>query len=104
MSARQFHLNAFPMGVGHHEAAWRHPRTEEHRVLDVAHFQESEAHVLSPRRPSSRRRAAELVRKRRRRRLRHQRRGLFRTEYTADTLRGHYGLDRVESRFAGASA
>ncbi|MEV0354613.1 LLM class flavin-dependent oxidoreductase [Nocardia sp. NPDC050697] len=40
MSTRQFHLNAFLMGVGHHEAAWRHPRTEEHRVLDVAHFQE----------------------------------------------------------------
>ncbi|MFC8526178.1 LLM class flavin-dependent oxidoreductase [Nocardia sp. NPDC057227] len=40
MSARQFHLNAFLMGVGHHEAAWRHPRTEEHRVLDVGHFQE----------------------------------------------------------------
>jgi FMN-dependent oxidoreductase (nitrilotriacetate monooxygenase family) len=28
------------MGVGHHEAAWRHPRTEAHRVLDVEHFQE----------------------------------------------------------------
>lgn len=37
---KPFHLNAFLMGVGHHEAAWRHPRTEEHRVLDVAHFQE----------------------------------------------------------------
>ncbi|MFE3187355.1 LLM class flavin-dependent oxidoreductase [Nocardia sp. NPDC059240] len=35
-----FHLNAFLMGVGHHEAAWRHPRTQERRVLDVAHFQE----------------------------------------------------------------
>ena len=22
---RQLHLNAFLMGVGHHEAAWRHP-------------------------------------------------------------------------------
>ncbi|MGW4633202.1 LLM class flavin-dependent oxidoreductase [Nocardia sp. NPDC004415] len=40
MSRRTFHLNAFLMGVGHHEAAWRHPRTEEHRVLDVRHFQE----------------------------------------------------------------
>ncbi|MFE7798082.1 LLM class flavin-dependent oxidoreductase [Nocardia sp. NPDC057440] len=39
-SRKQFHLNAFLMGVGHHEAAWRHPRTEEHRVLDVQHFQE----------------------------------------------------------------
>ena len=29
-----------------------------------------------------------------------QERGLFRTEYTADTLRGHYGLSPVESRFA----
>ncbi|MFI6999821.1 LLM class flavin-dependent oxidoreductase [Nocardia sp. NPDC050175] len=40
MSGKQFHLNAFLMGVGHHEAAWRHPRTEAHRVLDVRHFQE----------------------------------------------------------------
>ncbi|MFF0814917.1 LLM class flavin-dependent oxidoreductase [Rhodococcus sp. NPDC003318] len=39
-SAKQFHLNAFLMGVGHHEAAWRHPRTDAQRVLDVAHFQE----------------------------------------------------------------
>ncbi|NLE81787.1 MAG: LLM class flavin-dependent oxidoreductase, partial [Rhodococcus sp.] len=38
--SKQFHLNAFLMGVGHHEAAWRHPRTEAHRVLDVTHFQE----------------------------------------------------------------
>ncbi|MCX4098518.1 LLM class flavin-dependent oxidoreductase [Nocardia sp. alder85J] len=29
-----------------------------------------------------------------------QRRGLFRTEYTATTLRGHYGLDRPANRFA----
>ncbi|GAB20303.1 putative FMNH2-dependent monooxygenase [Gordonia effusa NBRC 100432] len=36
--ARQLHLNAFLMGVGHHEAAWRHPRTDEHAVLDVNHF------------------------------------------------------------------
>jgi FMN-dependent oxidoreductase (nitrilotriacetate monooxygenase family) len=35
---RTLHLNAFLMGVGHHEAAWRHPRTSEHQVLDVAHF------------------------------------------------------------------
>ncbi|GGK34198.1 LLM class flavin-dependent oxidoreductase [Nocardia camponoti] len=34
-----FHLNAFLMGVGHHEAAWRHPRTTATDVLDVAHFQ-----------------------------------------------------------------
>jgi FMN-dependent oxidoreductase (nitrilotriacetate monooxygenase family) len=38
--ARRLHLNAFLMGVGHHEAAWRHPRTDQHRVLDVAHFQD----------------------------------------------------------------
>ncbi|MEU2256872.1 LLM class flavin-dependent oxidoreductase [Nocardia xishanensis] len=37
---KTFHLNAFLMGVGHHESAWRHPRTEARRVLDVAHFQE----------------------------------------------------------------
>ncbi|AYF75412.1 LLM class flavin-dependent oxidoreductase [Nocardia yunnanensis] len=37
---KPFHLNAFLMGVGHHEAAWRHPRTQERRVLDVKHFQE----------------------------------------------------------------
>lgn len=30
-----------------------------------------------------------------------QRRGLFRREYTADTLRGHYGLSRPENRFFG---
>lgn len=29
-----------------------------------------------------------------------QERGLFRTDYTATTLRGHYGLAPVESRFA----
>ncbi|MFJ2839491.1 LLM class flavin-dependent oxidoreductase [Nocardia sp. NPDC087230] len=40
MSRKTFHLNAFLMGVGHHEAAWRHPRTDAHRVLDVRHFQE----------------------------------------------------------------
>lgn len=39
MSRKTFHLNAFLMGVGHHEAAWRHPRTDAHRVLDVRHFQ-----------------------------------------------------------------
>ncbi len=34
------HLNAFLMGVGHHEAAWRHPRTDPARVTDVRHFVE----------------------------------------------------------------
>ena len=35
------HLNAFLMGVGHHEAAWRHPAHRRRaRVTDVRHFQE----------------------------------------------------------------
>lgn len=34
------HLNAFLMGVGHHEAAWRHPLTEPSRITDIGHFQE----------------------------------------------------------------
>ncbi len=34
------HLNAFLMGVGHHEAAWRHPRTDPSRLTDVQHFVE----------------------------------------------------------------
>ncbi|MFG2166304.1 LLM class flavin-dependent oxidoreductase [Micromonospora chersina] len=38
--SRTLHLNAFLMGVGHHEAAWRHPRTDPRRVADVTHFQE----------------------------------------------------------------
>ncbi|MQY20521.1 LLM class flavin-dependent oxidoreductase [Nocardia macrotermitis] len=33
-----------------------------------------------------------------------QQRGLFRTEYTESTLRGHYGLARPENRFAAADA
>ena len=33
-----------------------------------------------------------------------QRRGLFRTEYTATTLRGHYGLARRPSRFTATAA
>ncbi|MFH8572548.1 LLM class flavin-dependent oxidoreductase [Streptomyces sp. NPDC017993] len=37
---RQLHLNLFLMGVGHHEAAWRHPRTDPSRVSDIAHFQD----------------------------------------------------------------
>ncbi len=28
------------MGVGHHEAAWRHPRTDARRIREVTHFQE----------------------------------------------------------------
>lgn len=38
--SRTLHLNAFLMGVGHHEAAWRHPRTEPVRLTDVRHYQE----------------------------------------------------------------
>lgn len=34
------HLNAFLMGVGHHEAAWRHPSTEPRRVTDIRHYQD----------------------------------------------------------------
>ncbi|HET6734928.1 MAG TPA: LLM class flavin-dependent oxidoreductase, partial [Mycobacterium sp.] len=37
--SRQLHLNAFLMGVGHHEAAWRHPRTDARNIRDVKHFQ-----------------------------------------------------------------
>ena len=36
---RQMHLNAFLMGTGHHEAAWRLPTTTP-ELADVAHFQE----------------------------------------------------------------
>ncbi|MDP9849237.1 LLM class flavin-dependent oxidoreductase [Streptosporangium lutulentum] len=36
---RELHLNAFLMGVGHHEAAWRHPRTDSSGVTDVRHYQ-----------------------------------------------------------------
>ncbi|MCI4065106.1 LLM class flavin-dependent oxidoreductase [Micromonospora sp. R77] len=38
--SRTLHLNAFLMGVGHHEAAWRHPLVDPRRVADVRHFQE----------------------------------------------------------------
>jgi FMN-dependent oxidoreductase (nitrilotriacetate monooxygenase family) len=39
MSERQLHLNAFLMGVGHHEAAWRHPASDPALLTDVAHYQ-----------------------------------------------------------------
>jgi FMN-dependent oxidoreductase (nitrilotriacetate monooxygenase family) len=35
---RQLHLNAFLMGTGHHEAAWRHPDSRPEDTLDVAHY------------------------------------------------------------------
>jgi len=38
--SRELHLNAFLMGVGHHEAAWRHHLTDARAILDVDHFQE----------------------------------------------------------------
>src|SRR3954463_12534185 len=36
----RLHLNAFLMGVGHHEAAWRLPESDPYAHVDVAHFQE----------------------------------------------------------------
>jgi FMN-dependent oxidoreductase (nitrilotriacetate monooxygenase family) len=35
---RQLHLNAFLMNVGHHEAAWRHPRSSPEDATSVEHF------------------------------------------------------------------
>jgi FMN-dependent oxidoreductase (nitrilotriacetate monooxygenase family) len=35
----RIHLNAFLMGVGHHEAAWRLPESDPYAHVDVAHFQ-----------------------------------------------------------------
>ncbi len=37
---RQLHLNAFIMGNGHHEAAWRHPSTDPLRALTLDHYVE----------------------------------------------------------------
>ncbi|WP_131769449.1 LLM class flavin-dependent oxidoreductase [Candidatus Protofrankia californiensis] len=37
---RKFHLNAFLMNAGHHDAAWRHPRTQPERATDLKYFQE----------------------------------------------------------------
>ncbi|GGO87879.1 monooxygenase [Wenjunlia tyrosinilytica] len=37
---RRFHLNAFLMNAGHHDAAWRHPRTSPERATDLRYFQE----------------------------------------------------------------
>jgi FMN-dependent oxidoreductase (nitrilotriacetate monooxygenase family) len=36
----QLHLNAFVMGNGHHEAAWRHPGSDPRRGLTLQHFAE----------------------------------------------------------------
>ncbi|MFT4044597.1 MAG: LLM class flavin-dependent oxidoreductase [Gordonia sp. (in: high G+C Gram-positive bacteria)] len=35
---RRMYLNAFLMGVGHHEAAWRHPRSEPQRISEIGHY------------------------------------------------------------------
>ncbi|MEV6596797.1 LLM class flavin-dependent oxidoreductase [Actinoplanes sp. NPDC051346] len=34
----QLHLNAFLMGVGHHEAAWRLPQSDPYAHVNVAHY------------------------------------------------------------------
>lgn len=36
---RQMNLNVFLMNAGHHEAAWRLPATEPHRITDIRYFQ-----------------------------------------------------------------
>jgi FMN-dependent oxidoreductase (nitrilotriacetate monooxygenase family) len=36
---RQLHLNAFLMGVGHHEAAWRLPESDPLANTEIAHYQ-----------------------------------------------------------------
>ena len=38
MGKRQLHLNLFMYARGHHEAAWRHPRSTSRGVLDIAHY------------------------------------------------------------------
>ncbi|GGX05235.1 monooxygenase [Streptomyces malachitofuscus] len=37
---RHLHLNAFLMNAGHHDAAWRHHRTQPERVTDLRYFQQ----------------------------------------------------------------
>ncbi|SDK63630.1 FMN-dependent oxidoreductase, nitrilotriacetate monooxygenase family [Nonomuraea maritima] len=37
---RQLNLNLFIYPGGHHEAAWRHPGAEPHRVLDITYYQQ----------------------------------------------------------------
>jgi FMN-dependent oxidoreductase (nitrilotriacetate monooxygenase family) len=36
---RQMHLNLFIQGIGHHEAAWRHPGTNPADMLDIGYYQ-----------------------------------------------------------------
>ncbi len=33
------HLNLFIQGVGHHEAAWRHPGTDPRNMMDIGYYQ-----------------------------------------------------------------
>jgi len=40
VSTQQLHLNAFIYPAGHHEAAWRHPRSQPHRIFDADYYQE----------------------------------------------------------------
>ncbi|HEY6934829.1 MAG TPA: LLM class flavin-dependent oxidoreductase [Marmoricola sp.] len=40
MENRQLHLNAFLMGVGHHEAAWRLPESNPRDAAEVTHYQQ----------------------------------------------------------------
>jgi len=35
---RQLHFNAFLMGCGHHEAAWRLPQSNPFANLDLGHW------------------------------------------------------------------
>jgi FMN-dependent oxidoreductase (nitrilotriacetate monooxygenase family) len=37
---RRLHLNAFILGTGHHEAAWRHPDAQPERVFDASFYRE----------------------------------------------------------------
>ncbi|MFF5444211.1 LLM class flavin-dependent oxidoreductase [Streptomyces sp. NPDC012888] len=37
---RTLRLNAFLMNAGHHDAAWRHPRSTPERITDLSYFQE----------------------------------------------------------------
>ncbi|MCL7428070.1 LLM class flavin-dependent oxidoreductase [Streptomyces sp. YS415] len=37
---RTLHLNAFLLNAGHHDAAWRHPRTQPEKITDLRYFQQ----------------------------------------------------------------
>ena len=36
---RRMHLNLFVQGIGHHEAAWRHPGPNPADMLDIGYYQ-----------------------------------------------------------------